>query len=101
MPSTMNAAAFTEEAATLLDELDFSLNDLRENGADKEVLAMTVRVLHTLDGAGRLFGFHTLARRACALEPLFLAPLRDGTCVSDATLDEAAQVCARMRGDLA
>lgn len=100
MTSTMDAAAFAEEAATLLDELDFALKDLREDAADTEVLAMTVRVLHTLNGAGRLFGFHVLAARAAALEPVFLGPLRDGTPVSGATLDEAGLACANMRGDL-
>lgn len=101
MTSTMNAAAFAEEAAALLDELDYALVDLREEATDTEVLAMTVRVLHTLNGAGRLFGFHTMAALAAGLETQFVPALRDGTPVPDALLDEAALVCARMRADMA
>ena len=100
MASIMNAVAFAEEAATLLDELEFVLEDLREDGTDVELLAIAQRVLHTLYGAGRLFGFTDLAGMAAGLEPLFLDALRDARAVPEAELDVVLQACGRMRGAL-
>ena len=97
MTPIMNAAAFAEEAAGLLDELELVLEDLREDGEDVELLSIAQRALHTLSGAGRLFGFAALADVASGLEPLFMDSLKASCPVPDATLDKASLACARMR----
>ncbi|HWU02550.1 MAG TPA: chemotaxis protein CheA, partial [Novosphingobium sp.] len=54
-------AAFREEAADLLDQIEHALLDLSRNPADHALVNEVFRGLHTLKGSGAMFGFESLA----------------------------------------
>lgn len=85
MGETINNMAYVEEAIKLLDELDAALSELGMDGVDAEFMQMAIRVLHTLAGASRMFGFVRLADMAAEAKPL-LAEAHEGGAPLDAEL---------------
>ncbi len=64
-------AAFREEAAELLRELEVSLLELEERPGDGEVVGRVFRALHTIKGSGAMFGFTLLSGFTHRVETIF------------------------------
>lgn len=64
-------AAFLEEAAELLRELEVSLLELEERPDDSELVGRVFRALHTIKGSGAMFGFDALSSFTHELENVF------------------------------
>jgi two-component system chemotaxis sensor kinase CheA len=64
-------AAYREEAAELLAELEVSLLELEANPANMELVGRVFRALHTIKGSGGMFGFDAIAGFTHELETVF------------------------------
>lgn len=64
-------AAFREEAAELLRELEGSLLELEERPGDADVVGRVFRALHTIKGSGAMFGFTILSGFTHRVETVF------------------------------
>jgi two-component system chemotaxis sensor kinase CheA len=65
------SAAYREEAAELLVELEASLLELEERPDDAELIARAFRAMHTIKGSGAMFGFTDIASFTHELETVF------------------------------
>ena len=97
MPSDMNSRAFAEEVDTLLVELEMALEDLSEDLEDLTPLDMACRVLHTLSGAGGMFGFGRMAAFACEVEAEVSKVRRGDVTVTQEFLARVRESCGRIR----
>ncbi len=70
-------AAFREEAAELVRELEVAALELEERPGDSELVGRVFRALHTIKGSGAMFGFTELAAFTHRVETVFDA-VRDG-----------------------
>ena len=68
---------FHEEAAELLEELEFSLLELEGEPGNEKLVALIFRTMHTLKGSAAMFGFDTVSAFAHKVENL-LDQVRDG-----------------------
>ncbi len=64
-------AAYREEAAELLADLEVTLLELESSGEDAELVARAFRALHTIKGSGAMFGFDAIASFTHELETAF------------------------------
>ncbi|MCX6598103.1 MAG: chemotaxis protein CheA [Acidobacteria bacterium] len=64
-------AAYREEAAELLADLEVTLLELENSGEDAELVARAFRALHTIKGSGAMFGFDAIASFTHELETAF------------------------------
>lgn len=64
-------AAYLEEAAELLTELETSLLDLEERPDDKELINRVFRAMHTIKGSGAMVGLDTVAAFTHEVETVF------------------------------
>lgn len=53
--------AFIEEAAELLDELEYSLLELEKGANDSNLIAKVFRALHTVKGSAGMFGYDDIS----------------------------------------
>jgi len=70
-------AAYREEAAELLVELESSLLALEQRPDDGELIGRVFRAMHTIKGSGAMFGFDDIASFTHEVETLFDA-VREG-----------------------
>lgn len=75
-----HVAAYLEEAADLLVELETSLLDLEERPGDKELINRVFRAMHTIKGSGAMVGFDDVAAFTHEVETVFDL-VRDGKMV--------------------
>lgn len=97
MSMSMNALAFAEEAMKLLHEFEMALFELEGDADDAEQVCLAHRVLRTLSGAGRMFGYIKLAEMAAAMEPEFLAAVRGQDPVDGVFMQRAGRLLQDMR----
>jgi two-component system chemotaxis sensor kinase CheA len=64
-------AAYREEAAELLADLEVTLLELESSGEDPELVARAFRALHTIKGSGAMFGFDAIASFTHEFETAF------------------------------
>ncbi|MCX6594574.1 MAG: chemotaxis protein CheA [Acidobacteria bacterium] len=64
-------AAYREEAAELLADLEVTLLELESGGEDAELVARAFRDLHTIKGSGAMFGFDAIASFTHEFETAF------------------------------
>ena len=64
-------AAYLEEAAELLAELETSLLDLEEQPEDKELINRVFRAMHTIKGSGAMVGYDAVAAFTHEVETVF------------------------------
>lgn len=64
-------AAFREEAAELLADLETALLELEENPADQEIVAQVFRAMHTIKGSGAMFGFDAISSFTHEVETVY------------------------------
>ena len=64
-------AAYREEAAELLADLEVTLLELESSGEDAELVARAFRALHTIKGSGAMFGFDAIASFTHEFETAF------------------------------
>ncbi|MGB0370047.1 MAG: chemotaxis protein CheA [Opitutales bacterium] len=76
-PSKAFAAAFVEEAADLLEEIENTLMELEQNTSNRDLLDRLFRAIHTLKGSGSMFQFEALANFAHIVETV-MDRARDG-----------------------
>ncbi|MBF0481628.1 MAG: chemotaxis protein CheA [Desulfovibrionaceae bacterium] len=67
----MHRAAFLEEAAELLGELEEALLELESRPQDADLVNRVFRAMHTLKGSGAMFGFEDVAAFAHEVETVF------------------------------
>ena len=81
---------FVEDSLDLLSELENNLLELEENTENKELIESVFRTLHTLKGAGGMFGFDLISEYTHSLENIFDAirneRLKLSTDIFDVTL---------------
>ena len=85
--------SFFEEVTEHLSVLEAGLLSLEERPDDRETLNAVFRSVHTIKGAGPIFGFHTMSRFAHAVETV-LDPLRQKRlAVSRSIIDLLLESC--------
>ena len=65
------AKAYMEEAVELLNDLEESLLELRQDPHSKEFIGKAFRAMHTIKGSGAMFGFEEIARFTHEVETIF------------------------------
>lgn len=95
-PQEQHIAAYREEAAELLTELETSLLELEERPEDDDLINRVFRAMHTIKGSGAMFGFDDIARFTHEVETVF-DQVRNGkmkvsTVLLDLTLQSRDQI---------
>ncbi len=95
-PQEQHIAAYREEAAELLAELETSLLELEASPQDNDLINRVFRAMHTIKGSGAMFGFDDIARFTHEVETVFDL-VRNGKlhvtrCLLDLTLQARDQI---------
>lgn len=78
---------FREEAYELLDEIEATLLELRDNPDDSEQINRLFRAVHTIKGSGAMFGFTQLAEFTHKIESAIDAVREGDTVLSEGLTD--------------
>ena len=71
------AISFIEESRELLHQLEHDLLTLEKSPRNKEIINNVFRVMHTLKGSARMFGFENMEKLSHKFEGIF-QNIRDG-----------------------